>query len=144
MAGNWTKVAVDVGTGGVAGVADQLVQNLDENRALAERATGALAADKKLPIMKQYGTYLNYGAPLLAVIASAMGWIRGDMETRLVTAGGQLAGRKATHHFTTGATSKSPSAAYTAWARQAAAAEAARRGGATRTYEGEFNKAAIL
>ncbi len=125
---NWTKVGLDLGVGGVAGVVDQLAQNSDEKRALAERVAGTLAANKKMPLMKQYGTYINYGVPLLAVVGVAMDMVKGDMATRLVTAGGQLAGRKATHQFTTGATSATPSAAYTQWARQAAAAAAAARG----------------
>lgn len=137
----WTKVGADVVVGGIAGTVDQVVQNMDEKRALDERAAGTLAANKKLPLMKQAGTYLNYGVPLLAIIASAMDWVRGDTQTRLVTIGGQLAGRKATHQFTTGAASATPAAAYTAWARQAAAArEAAERAAAAgRTYQPEFS-----
>lgn len=124
---NWTKVGTDLGVGAVAGVVDQLAQNSDEKRAMAERAAGKLAADKKMPLMKQYGTYINYGLPLLAVVAVATGMVReGEMTTRLLTAGGQLAGRKATHQFTTGSTSSTPSAAYTAWQRQAAMDAAAR------------------
>jgi len=123
---NWTKVGTDLGIGAVAGVVDQLAQNSDEKRAMAMRAAGTLAADKKMPLMKQYGTYINYGVPLLAVVAVATNMVRGEMETRLVTIGGQLAGRKATHQFTTGSTSATPSAAYTAWQRQAAIAAASR------------------
>jgi hypothetical protein len=123
---NWTKVLSDMGIGGLAGSADQLAQNSDEKRALNQRAAGKLAADKKLPIMQQYGTYINYGVPLLAIVGVATGMVKGDMATRVATMGGQLAGRKATHQFTTGATSATPSAAYTQWARQAAMASAAR------------------
>ena len=132
---NWAKVGVDVVGGGVAGVADQLAQNFDEKRAMDERAAGTLAADKKLSLLKQAGTYLNYGVPILAIVASAMGWVRGENETRLATIGGQLAGRKATHTLTTGSKSATPSAAYTAWQRRAAA-EAAKR-----TYQPEFSAA---
>ena len=122
----WIKKGIDLGGGAVAGVVDQLTQNRDEQQALKERTAGTLAADKKLPVMKQFGTYLNYGVPIVAILASAMGWVRGDNETRLVTIGGQLAGRKATHQFTTGSKSSTPSAAYTAWQRAQAAANAAR------------------
>ena len=136
--GDWTKVGVNAVSGGVAGVADQFVQNWDEDRALKERAAGTLAADKKLPIMKQGGSYLNYFAPGVVVFAAAMGWLRGEMETRLVTIAGQLAGRKATHQLTTGSKSNAPSAAYTAWQRQQAAMVEASRAG--RTAQPEFNK----
>lgn len=114
---NMTKIGVDVLLGGSAGVLDQIVQNMDEKRALDARAAGKLAATAKLAPMQQYGTYLNYGVPLLTVIASAMGWVRGDMETRLITAGAVLAGRKTAHTMTTGSKSSTPSAAYTAWRR---------------------------
>ncbi|MDP2729124.1 MAG: hypothetical protein Q8O55_01420 [Dehalococcoidales bacterium] len=131
---DWFKVGAGAVTGAVAGVADQVVQNMDEKRALDERAAGRLAVDKKLPLMQQFGTYLNYGVPILTVLASAMGWVKGDVETRLVTAAGQLAGRKATHQLTTGAKSNTPSAAYTAWNR----AEVARQAG--RSAQPEFDK----
>ena len=124
----WTKVAVDAGLGGVAGVADQALQNWDEKRALAMRTAGTLAADKKMSAWKQGGTYLNYGGALAALVAVGTGLVKGDMATRLATIGGQVAGRKITHQFTTTATSGSPSAAYTAWQRAQAAANAAARG----------------
>ncbi len=133
----WTKIGADALVGGGAGVADQLVQNWDEARALAERASGVLPANKKLPVMKQVGTYLNYGVPILALIGVATGVLKGDMVTRVVTAAGQLAARKGTHQLTTSSTSPTPSAAYTAWQRQAAA-EASQRT-ATRTYQPEFS-----
>jgi hypothetical protein len=108
---------------------------MDEKRGIDARALpptdpGYLAPTKKLPVSKQFGTYFNYGVPVLALLAVGMGWLKGDMATRLVTAGGQLAGRKLTHQITTGAGSDTPSAArtaaYTAWQRQKAA-EAAQR-----------------
>jgi len=133
---NWQKVGVDLVMGGAAGGLDQWIQNVDEKRGLDERAAGTLPADKKLPVMKQYGTYLDYGVPLLSVIAVGMGWLGGDMATRALTIGGQLAGRKMTHQFTTGAGSNVPSAAYTSWQRQAALNAANRR--AAQTTPPEF------
>ena len=125
----WVKVGVDLGTGAAAGVGDQLIQNWDERRALAARTAGTLAADKKLPIMKQAGTYLNFGVPILGVVGVATNFVKGDWATRLVTIGGQLAGRKVTHQLTTGAGSSTPTAAYTKWERAKAAQEAAKAGG---------------
>jgi hypothetical protein len=140
----WTKVGIDIGMGGAAGAADQLVQNMDEKRALEERAAGKLGATEKLPMMRQTGTYLNYGIPILAVLAAAMGWVKGDMETRVATIGGQLAGRKLTHQLSTGATSATPSAAYTAWQRAQAQAAANQRNKAERTYETEAKQIGVF
>ncbi|GAH80300.1 unnamed protein product [marine sediment metagenome] len=70
----WVKVGTDVGVGGIAGAADQLIQNQDDKR---ETEKGA-----KLPIMSQYGTYLNYGGGIAAILATAFGLVRGDMATR--------------------------------------------------------------
>ncbi len=122
----WVKVGMDVGVGAVAGVGDQLIQNQDDNR----EAT----AGEKLAIMKQYGTYFNYGVPLAAIFATAFGWVKGDMATRLVTAGAQLAGRKVTHEMTHKAVA-TPVASWSQWRRnpeaeaqaRAAAMEAAGR-----------------
>jgi len=91
----WMKVGMDVVTGGAVGVVDQLLQNQDDKRA-AEK----LAAGTTLGMMGQYGTYYNYGLPLLAIVANAMGWVKGDWAARLTTAGSVLAGRKVTWQFT--------------------------------------------
>lgn len=143
----WQKAGIDLVTGGVAGGVDQWIQNADEKRGLDERAAGTLPADKKLPVTKQYGTYFNYGVPILGIIAVGMNWLRGDWATRALTIGGQLTGRKLTHQFTTTASSNTPSAAYTAWqrsqAREAAAREAASRA-AGRTYEPEFKGTGVI
>ncbi len=120
----WSKVGVDLGMGAAAGVADQFVQNMDEKRGLEQRAAGIIGPTEKLPVMRQTGTYLNYGVPILAILASAMGWVRGENETRLVTIGGQLAGRKITHQYSTKSTSSTPSAAYSSWQRAQAQARA--------------------
>jgi len=110
----WVKVGIDVGVGGVAGVGDQMLQNWDNKR--------AVEAGEKLAIMKQAGTYYNYGVPLAAVLLTAFGVLKGDMASRLVTAGAQLAGRKATDQIT----NRSTAAPWAPW-RKDAAAEARRR-----------------
>lgn len=122
---DWMKVGTDVVTGGVAGALDQVIQNQDEKRGLEARAAGTITADQKLPIMKQYGTYYNYGVPLLTVFGIGMNMVRGDWATRLATVGGQLTGRKVTHQVTTKSTSPYPSAAYSSWQRAAEARKAA-------------------
>ncbi len=87
MRTNWVKVGTDVVVGGAVGAADQFVQNADDKR-------GAVG------IMARYGTYLNYGVPILGILGAAMGWLKGDWATRAVLSGSQLAGRKLTHRFT--------------------------------------------
>lgn len=115
----WVKIGADVLVGGGLGAVDQLIQNQDEKR---EAEKGA-----KLPVLQRYGTYFNYGLPILAIIATALGHLKGDWATRLVTAGSMLAGRKATYQV-----AKKP-AAWTPWTRSSqleaqrrAALEAAR------------------
>lgn len=83
---NWMKVGTDVVVGGGAGTIDQLVQNADDKRAV--------------DIFSRYGTYYNYGVPILAILATAFGYLKGEMATRFITAGAQLAGRKVTHQVT--------------------------------------------
>ena len=96
MALNWTPVITDVGVGGGAGVADQLVQNWDEKRK---------REDPALSRWKEGGTYLNYFAPALAVVSLGMGWLREPWASRSILAGAQLAGRKATYTMTKAAQS---------------------------------------
>jgi hypothetical protein len=122
----WSKVAVDVGSGLGAGALDQFVQNQDDNR----------GATTPVPVMKQYGTYLNYFAPAAGVIAVAMGWVRGEMATRIATISGQLAGRKVVHRFTE--PGKSGPAPYSPWQRANAAAEEARRRAAEEAARGRI------
>jgi len=88
----WVNVGTNVAVGGGAGAIDQVVQNQDEKR---ETDKGA-----KLPIASQYGTYYNYGIPILSVLGVAFGFLKGDWADRLVTVGSTLAGRKATWHIT--------------------------------------------
>ncbi len=138
---DWMKVGTDVLVGAAAGAIDQLVQNMDEKKALEMRVQGKLDADKKMPVSKQIGTYVNYGLPILAIVGVATNFLRGDWATRAVVAGSQMAGRKITHQMTTTANSSTPSAAYTEWARRAAAAA---QSAAQRTYEPEFSGAGIV
>ena len=107
MAVEWVKVVADVGTGGVVGAVDQVIQNQDD-----KRETAALASGQTLGAMKRYGTYFNYGVPILAILGTAMGWLKGAWATRLTTAGSQLAGREITHRLT-----KPKPAAWNQWER---------------------------
>lgn len=84
---NWNKVILDVGVGGGAGVVSKLVEDWDAERA---RQGGAKTA------LSEIGTYVDYGLPIAGILGSWAGFIRGDMETRVITAGSVLAGRRAT------------------------------------------------
>jgi hypothetical protein len=123
---DWKKIGVDGGIGLLAGAADQAIQVFDEKRANEARAKGTLAQGKKMPMLKEIGTYVNFGLPILDIAAVAMGWVKGDMATRLTTASFQLAGRKATHRmmYKTTTDPNNPNwpvaVAYTPWQRQMA------------------------
>ena len=84
---DWMKVGMDVVVGGAAGAIDQIAQNQDDKRAEEKQTAG-----ETLGMMQQYGTYINYGVPILAILAAGMGWLKGDWATRVCTAGAQLAG----------------------------------------------------
>jgi hypothetical protein len=86
------KVGSDVVVGGGGGVLDQVVQNADQKR---EEEKG-----EKLSIMSQYGTYYNYGVPILAILGATFGFLKGDWATRFITMGSTLAGRKVTWQIT--------------------------------------------
>ena len=127
---NWVKVGTDFIAGGVAGVADQLLQNQDDKRMVT-----AVAAGKKLNAFAQYGTYFNYGVPALAVVGIGMGMIKGDWATRAAVIAGQLVGRKGTHAATNrGSTTVAPRY----WIRDAGNTPA------TRTYEPQFQKVGVI
>lgn len=79
---NWVKVGTDVAVGGGAGALGQFIADKD-----AERATPP-------KWYEEYGTYYNYGFPLISILLAAFGIIRGDWETRLITAGSTLGGGK--------------------------------------------------
>ena len=92
---NWKKVATDVGIGAVAGGLDAFVQEKTVDQVAKFKAVAANAG-KKMPQLQRYSTYYNYGVPILATVAVAMGYPRStDMQTRLMTIAGQLAGRRA-------------------------------------------------
>lgn len=105
----WIKVGTDVIVGGAVGAVDQVIQNMDE-----KRAGEAIAKGEKEPgILAQYGTYLNYGVPILGILLAALGVLKGDWATRVVTAGSVLAGKKLTSQVT-----KKKAVAWTGWQRQ--------------------------
>jgi hypothetical protein len=94
---DWMKTGEDLGVGAVVGALDQWVQNKDDDRAktkFTESPPGSLS------MQSQYGTYLNFGLPILDVVAVAMGWLKGDWASRMTTISGQLVGRKIVHKFT--------------------------------------------
>ncbi len=79
----WVKVGTDVAVGGGAGALGQFIADKD-----AERTTPP-------KWYEEYGTYYNYGFPIISILLAAFGIIRGDWETRLITAGATLTGGKA-------------------------------------------------
>ncbi len=108
---DWVKMGTGVVAGGAAGAVDQVVQNRDDKEedrrhklsptdAAGKATPGYLKPDAKLPMLSRYGTYYNYGIPLVAVGAVAMGALKGDTALMALTAGGQLAGRQLTHNAT--------------------------------------------
>jgi hypothetical protein len=96
MTKDWVKMGEDLGVGLVAGAADQFVQNKDDDRAKAKSTETPVG---ELAMQSQYSTYLNFGLPILDVVAVAMGWLKGEWATRMTTVSGQLVGRKLVHKF---------------------------------------------
>ena len=88
---DWMKMGTDVVVGGVGGVASKMVEDWDADR--------EIKAGKPLGFFEEFGNYVDYGIPILGIVASAMGYLRGDWETRVLTMGGTLAGRRATGEF---------------------------------------------
>ena len=74
------------GVGVACGVGSYFVDKKD-----AERA----AAAGPLPVMKQYGTWYHYAIPGVATVLSLLDVVKGDWQTRLISVGYTLAGRKA-------------------------------------------------
>lgn len=131
MPTDWVKLGTGAVAGGAAGAVDQVVQNRDDKEedrrhkltptdAAGKPTPGYLKPDAKLPMLSRFGTYYNYGAPLVAVGAVAMGALKGDMALMALTAGGQLAGRQITHAVTVKA--RPAVASYTVWQRGGAPA----------------------
>ena len=115
---DWMRVGTDVGVGGAVGVVDQLIQNRD---------TKKLIETPDASMWKQYGTYYNYGVPILAILATAFGYLRGDWATRSIVAGSQLAGRKATKQLTAESMTEAGAVPMTNWSRQGTSAAARAR-----------------
>lgn len=124
----WVKVGTNVVVGGGVGAVDQLVQNADDKR---------IAEKPDLGIMSQYGTYFNYGVPILTILGTAFGLLTGDWATRAVTAGSQLAGRKVTKQVTKKAVP------WTGWSRERQL-EAARKAAEAKAKRGAGTGAPIL
>lgn len=91
----WTPIVLDVATGMPVGALDQVLQNQDELRRRTHEAAGLV-----FPLWKEFGTYYNYGIPIAAIGATAIGWLKGDWARRLLTLGSALAGRKLVFQFT--------------------------------------------
>jgi len=77
---NWVKVGTDVAVGGSVGALGEFVAGKD---------------DPTKEWFKQPSVYYKYGLPIVAVLLAAFGVIRGDWETRLITAGATVGGGKA-------------------------------------------------
>lgn len=94
---DWVRVGTNVGIGAGVGALDQIVQNKDDDRALARSLE---TPPDKLDLMSQYGTYFNYGVPVLAIAATVMGWLPRGYEDRIMVSASQLAGRRITWRYT--------------------------------------------
>ena len=88
MAVEWTKVGTDVVVGGLGGSVSKLAEDWDADRAAKKGAA--------LGMFEQFGTYVDYGVPLLGLLGAFAGFLKGDWETRVLTMGGTLAGRRVT------------------------------------------------
>lgn len=97
MQADWMRIGTNVAMGGAVGAIDQIVQNKDDERAAARFAQ---TPPDKLDLMSQYGTYLNYGLPLVAILADVMGWMPKGYEDRIMVSASQLAGRRITWRYT--------------------------------------------
>lgn len=91
MATDWMKVGVDVGTGAGLGVSSGLISDWDRKRAEAVGVT-------KLDIIKQAGTYFNYGMPVLSILLTAFGVVRDDWARRLITGSSVIGAMKGVEH----------------------------------------------
>jgi hypothetical protein len=98
---NWMKIGQDVGVGGILGAIDQVIQEHDDKEAKKWIAANSTTAKPvtQYPPFKQIGTYFNYGVPIAAIAAASMGYVNGQLQTELLTAGGALAGRKLAHYI---------------------------------------------
>jgi hypothetical protein len=118
---DWVKLGTGFIAGGAAGAVDQVVQNRDDKEedrrhGLPTTDPAFLKTDAKLPMLSRFGTYYNYGVPLVAVGLTAGGVLKGDTALMALTAGGQLAGREITHSMTAKPRPIVPK--YTVWERK--------------------------
>ena len=121
MPEDWVKLGTGAVAGAAAGAVDQVIQNRDDKEEdrrhkLTTTDPAYLKPDAKLPMMSRFGTYYNFGVPLVGVAAVAMGALKGDTALMALTAGGQLAGRQLTHSMTVKA--RPIVAGYSVWQRQ--------------------------
>ena len=86
---NWVKVGTDLAVGGAAGVTSKLAEDWDGDRQAKQPAV-------PLSFFSRASNYVDYGVPLLAVIGCVTGFLRGEWETRALSIGGVLAGRRVT------------------------------------------------
>ena len=84
----WMKVGTDLVVGGAAGSVSKLCEDWDADREVKE--------GKKLALLAKGSTYVDYGIPLLSLVGSLVGFLKGDWETRALSIGGTLAGRRVT------------------------------------------------
>lgn len=94
---DWIKISTDAGVGLGAGALGEYVASKDTATA---------------KWYKQPSTYYKYGFPIVAILLSAFGIIRGDWETRLITAGATMAGGKAYHQI------KGPAGYHSRWTKE--------------------------
>jgi hypothetical protein len=93
--GNWTDAGISLVSGGAAGAVDQMIQNRDAKYERTQAAAGA-----PISLWSEYGTWFNYGVPVLSLVGIGTGYLKGNWATRLATIGGELAGRKITYKAT--------------------------------------------
>lgn len=89
----WVKVGTDLGVGAAGGVLSKLAENADTKKQ-------ATQPTKALGFFEKMGNWVDYGVPILGVAGSLLGFLRGDWETRVLVAGGTLAGRRVTGEMT--------------------------------------------
>ncbi len=80
---NFKMIGTDIAVGAAGGIASKLAADYDDTQG-------------KTKFFEQAGNLVDYGVPLLGIAASFFGYLKGDMETRVITMGATLAGRRGT------------------------------------------------